>query len=196
MWTLLSALCLGIGLSQGFMLNKSQKWYLQKNDHLGTIPVLAKEWKLKFEINPRYYMNDTANCLNLTSDCNGSTKPGDNTILSISFNGQKGIIINLGRHGEKLIPLPKEREWTSVEAKVQKENGKNNFVFNVNNTRLFNKTIEDPISHHQVQVFAAGSVLDVQPGSMRNLIVSTKTEEVHDGCLQNCSSSSKFFLTI
>ena len=162
---------------------------LKKNNLLGTLPTLAKEWKVTFEFNPRSYsFNGDAQILHMTIDGNKGTVGERTPALWISKKGGVFKVLiktalngkpNEGDLSEK--KPPPVNKWSKVEiSQVRKRNPMGSqgsyYVFSlvIGGEIFMYEENNSPTKFSNVKVYASSRWYPAQAGSIRGLKIETK----------------------
>ena len=109
---------------------------LEKNSLLATLPTLAKEWRISFDLKPKSYNNGFAQVLQLTIG-GKATNIGDRTpalwmykksgvikvVIATTLNGK----VSVAKFLDKKIPFI--NQWTSVE--IGQERKGSDYIFSL-----------------------------------------------------------------
>ena len=145
---------------------------LRRGTLLTTLPILAEEWRVSFEIKPtNYNYNGFAQILQMTTG-GKSGKIGDRT-PALWIHKTKGVYLATTLNGKanegkffktKKPPLNK---WTSVEISQVMDGTKHIFSFTIGGKTLWSVENTKPRKFYSVQVFASSGWYVAQAGSIR-----------------------------
>ena len=168
-----------------------------KGELLNTLPALGKEWKVSFEVNPRYYVGGWGNILHLwypsgvnpsgtnyssvsclaigiqsTRTCSWgscSTKPNR---LSYKYKASEH------QHGyyHDFDSIPQLHQWTKIEVSQIRVGNSYKIVFN---DTAKTRTIWNPKIFEGVEVYASDPWNIAQPGKIRNLRITNLNTGKH-----------------
>ena len=156
-----------------------------KGRHVHTFPVLAKEWKVSFEVNPSTYEDGWRNILHLRYP-SGPSNAGV-TCLRISirsswecnhlrqcFLNPKHITYKFSSNGQDnffddYYAIPQLHQWTKIEVSQMLEGNRYKIVFNSGATK---RTILSPKTFEGVKVYASDPWAVAQQGKIRRLHIT------------------------
>ena len=145
---------------------------LKRDTLLTTLPILAEEWRVSFEIKPtNYNYNGFAQILQITTG-GKSGKIGDRT-PALWIHKTKGVYIATTLNGKPNEGIyfktkkPSLNEWTSVEISQVLEGSKYIFSLIIGGETLWSVENTKPRRFYSVKVFASSSWYTTQAGSIR-----------------------------
>ena len=145
---------------------------LEKNALLTDLPVLAKEWRVSFEIKPTSYnYNGYAQVLQMTTG-GKKGKIGDRT-PALWIHKTKGVYIATTLNGKPneghffKTKKPSLNEWTSVEISQVVVGSKYIFSLIIGGETLWSVENTKPRKFYSVKVFASSGWYAAQEGSIR-----------------------------
>ena len=145
---------------------------LEKNALLTDLPVLAKEWRVSFEIKPTSYKyNGYAQILQMTTG-GKSGKIGDRT-PALWIHKTKGVYIATTLNDKPNEGIffktkkPSLNEWTSVEISQVVVGSKYIFSLIIGGETLWSVENTKPRKFYSVKVFASSGWYTPQEGSIR-----------------------------
>ena len=163
---------------------------LHQNTLLTTLPTLAKEWRVSFELNPRNYdYRSFAQVLQITKG-GKSGNIGDRT-PALWIHRSKGVYLATTLQGKANVgkffrsKKPPLNEWTAVEISQIKQGAKYMFSFVMQGETLWSVENSSPRQFSDVQVFACSPWYTEQAGSIRKF----KIENMMPGEKTNNSQS-------
>ena len=151
---------------------------LKRSTLLTTLPTLAKEWRVSFEINPKSYTyRSYAQVLQMTIG-GKSGNIGDRT-PSLWFHKTRGVYIvttlnGRANVGKFLKPLPPAGEWTTIEIMQAKENSNYMFSLTIGGDRVWSVANSKPEEFSDVEVYASTPWYVAQAGYIRGLLIENK----------------------
>ena len=170
------------------VFDSADEQQLAHNKILGLLPELGKEWRVSFEFRPTSYeFNEVANLIQLTtggvSTEHGSMTPtisfekGNNEKIKMfmitSMNLNANFYFQLGS-----VPVPKIGEWTKIEVDQRQEGCGYVVAISLANKEVSRIENLRPRKFSNVIVLASNAVDEVQPGSIRQLTISSDTGEI------------------
>ena len=158
---------------------------LQKNSLLATLPTLAKEWRISFELKPKSYNNGFAQVLQLTIG-GKATNIGDRTpalwmykksgvikvVIATTLNGK----VSVAKFLEKTSPVI--NQWTSVEIGQERKGSDYIFSLVMRGVTLWSAKNTKPQEFSNVKVFASSDWYVAQSGHIRGLKIENKIQGI------------------
>ena len=139
---------------------------------MDTLPILAEEWRVSFEIKPtNYNYNGYAQILHMTTG-GKIANIGDRT-PALWIHKTKGVYLATTLNGRPYIgkffktKRPSLNQWTRVEMIQAKEGSKHIFSFTIGGETLWSVENTKPRKFYSVQVFASSGWYAAQAGSIR-----------------------------
>ena len=168
----------------------SQGREIVRGELFDTLPVLGKEWKVSFEVNPRRYVGGWGNILHLWYP-NGRNPSGTHyssvSCLAIGIQSTRTCSWRLcstkpnrlsykykaSEHQHKYYhdyySIPQLHQWTKIEVSQIRVGNSYKIVFN---DTAKTRTIWNPRIFEGVEVYASDPWNAVQPGKIRGLSVT------------------------
>ena len=153
---------------------------LKRNTILTTLPILTKEWRVSFELNPTSYnYNGFAQILQL--GIGGKSKNIGDRTPALWIHKSRGVYISTTLNGKasvgKFFPSKKPpiNEWTTVEISQARKGSENIFSLIVKGEKLWEVQNTDPRQFSDVHVFASSQWYVAQAGSIRGLKIENMT---------------------
>ena len=155
---------------------------LVRNKLLATIPELAKEWRVSFEVKPRSFHNtSSASVLHMTIGGKGadlSDNYGDRT-PALWLHGTKGVLVSSAvnrrnRFMKWISKIPPIGNWTNIEVHQVLEGLKLMFEILIDEEKVFSVENEKPENFHDVKIFASSRWGATQNGTIRQLLVESR----------------------
>ena len=163
----------------------SEERQLVKNGLLHTFPVLAKEWKVSFEVNPSTYESGWRNILHLRYPSGPSHAGASCLRISIRSSRQcdhlglcwiipKQITYKYSSNGQDnffddYYAIPQHNRWTKIEVSQILDRNSYKIVFNSGAAR---REILSPKTFEDVKVYASDPWESEQPGKIRRLHIT------------------------
>ena len=145
---------------------------LKRDTLLTTLPILAEEWRVSFEIKPtNYNYNGYAQILQLTTG-GKSSNVGDRT-PALWIHKTRGVYIATTLNGKPYVgklfktKKPPLNKWTSVEISQVLEGSKYIFSLIIGDETLWSVENTKPRKFYSVKVFASSGWYTAQAGSIR-----------------------------
>ena len=147
---------------------------LKRNTILTTLPILTKEWRVSFELNPTSYnYNGFAQILQL--GIGGKSKNIGDRTPALWIHKSRGVYIvttlngkpNAGKYFRS--KKPNVNEWTTVEMSQVKTGPNYIFSLVIKGETLWSVKNTDPREFSSVKVFASSPWYSAQAGSVRGL---------------------------
>ena len=156
---------------------------------LHTLPVLGKEWKVSFEVNPSTFEEGWRNILRLWYPYGGVT-PSGASCLSISILSSRKCTFlgkcntnpkqlsyqflsdgqwNQWKYFHERDLFPQLNEWTKIEVSQQLEGNTYKIRFN---DGAKTEDVQRPKNFEGVKVYASDPSNQTQPGKIRNLRIT------------------------
>ena len=152
---------------------------MKKNSLLTTLPTLAKEWKVSFEINPKSYnYRGYAQVLQMTiGGKNGNV--GDRT-PSLWIHRTRGVYIittldgraNVGKSFSK--KKPPIGQWTRIQISQAKQDSSYMFSLTIGGETVWSVANSKPEEFSDVKVYASSPWYVAQAGNIRGLQIENK----------------------
>ena len=170
----------GAGLiSWNTVFSFPREHWLERHLLLTTLPTLAKEWRVTFELKPMgYNYNSYANVLHMTTSANNKNIVGYQT-PALWIHGSRGVYIGTALNGKaddgKLFKTKKPPidEWTRVEISQVKHGSKYIFSLVIKGEKLWSVENTNPRQFSNVRVYASRGV--AQDGYIRKLKIENMT---------------------
>ncbi|XP_065639349.1 uncharacterized protein LOC124818004 isoform X1 [Hydra vulgaris] len=150
---------------------------LKKEGLLAAFPVLAKSYKISFDLKPNSYSYGFHNVIHFVVGNDFSRYRNSTPALSFyedKYNSEGFYIAtpingnpNRGIYTDAL-PL---NEWTNVVISQQRNNSKYIFTIDLNGTNVFTERNNKPQKFNNVKVFASDPWYPSHDGSIKNLII-------------------------
>ena len=171
---------------------------LQKNSLLATLPTLAKEWRISFDLKPKSYNNGFAQVLQLTIG-GKATNIGDRTpalwmykksgvikvVIATTLNGK----VSVAKFLDKKIPVV--NHWASVEIGQERKGSDYIFSLVISGETLWSTKNTKPQEFSNVKVFASSNWYVAQSGYIRGLKIENKIQGIIPVC-QFCYTTASF----
>ena len=145
---------------------------MKRGTLLTTLPILAEEWRVSFEIKPTSYnYNGFAQILQMTTG-GKIANVGDRT-PALWIHKTKGVYLATTLNGRPYIgkffktKKPSLNQWTTVEMSQTKEGSKHIFSFTIGGETLWSVENTKPKKFYSVKVFASSGWYVAQAGSIR-----------------------------
>ena len=172
---------------------------LQKNSLLATLPTLAKEWRISFELKPKSYNNGFAQVLQLTIG-GKATNIGDRTpalwmykksgvikvVIATTLNGK----VSVAKFLEKTSPVI--NQWTSVEIGQERKGSDYIFSLVMRGVTLWSAKNTKPQEFSNVKVFASSDWYVAQSGYIRGLKIENKIQGIIPHVRHFCYTTPSF----
>ena len=177
--------------SWNMVFNSTAGQRIVKNKLLATIPKLAKEWRVSFEVKPRSYQNrSSASVFHMTIGGRGSD-PSDNygdRTPALWLHGTKGVLVSSAVNRRACFPkwisqIPPLGRWTKIEVYQILKGFRYMFEILIDEDRVFSVENEKPEIFYDVKIFASSPWGAVQNGTIRKIIVETLNESDKSGIL-------------
>ena len=171
------------------VFNSSARQRIVKNKLLATIPKLAKEWRVSFEVKPKSYHNrSSASVLHMTVGGKGSD-PSDNygdRTPALWLHGTKGVLVSSAVNRRACFPkwvskIPPLGRWTKIEVHQVLKGFRSMFEIFIDEDRVYSVENEKPEIFHDVKIFASSPWGPAQNGKIRNILVETFNESNTSG---------------
>ena len=154
---------------------------LVKDNLLTTLPSLGKEWRVTHEFRPTdYSTKGWTNSLHLTTG--GNTGHGKR-IPAIFFKAAKGMCVTFQKDDSsntkqyiKGDDLPAINKWTRIKISQELLDQKYMLTITIGCKKVFTVQNYKPNEYSEVKVLASDSFYAAHPGSIRNLIIETRTD--------------------
>ena len=177
---------------------------IAKNSLLTTIPNMAKEWKVAFDVMPTdYSFSGYASVLHLTIGGKGvgsSAKVGDRT-PAIWFHKTRGVMVSSALDGKasynKLSKnLPLAGEWIRIEVSQILISSQYMYSVTIGDNQVFAKPNTKPVELSGVKVYSGSPWYSGQKGLLRNLKIEMKIpiEGPTSGCINAGNSHFHFYV--
>ena len=164
----------------------SEEHGLVRGRLLHTFPVLAKEWKVSFEVNPSTYEDGWRNilhlrypsgffhagvsCLSISIQssrwCNSDGWQCSTNPIRLSY---KFLSNGEAKYFRDYLHIPQLRTWSKIEVKLVFEGDSYKILFN-NGTKT--KPVLSPEIFEDVKVYASDPWNEAQPGKIRDLCIT------------------------
>ena len=167
---------------------------IAKSSLLTTIPLMTKEWKVTFEVNPTdYSVNGYASVLHGSIGGKGS-KIGDR-IPAIWFHPTKGLLVATALNGKASYsrhfkPLPPVGEWTKIEVSQSLVSSRYIFSIAIGNKHELTKENTKPVELSDVKVYSGSPWYSGQNGLIKDLKILTKDCQLSGKSNSLCFSMS------
>ena len=156
----------------------SSEHLLKKSSLLTTLPILTKEWRLTFEINPKSYASGYSQVVQITKG-GKSGQIGDRT-PSLWFHKSRGVYLATTLSGKANVgkffrnSLPRVGEWTRLVISQAKVGSKYIFSLILAGKELWSAENLRPLEFSDVKVYASSPWYPAQEASIRGLRVENK----------------------
>ena len=156
---------------------------LQKNSLLATLPTLAKEWRISFDLKPKSYNNGFAQVLQLTIG-GKATNIGDRTpaLWMYKRNGVVKVVVATTLNGKASVSKisnelpPAINEWTNFEISQERRGSDYIFTLVMKGKTLWSAKNTKPQEFSSVKVFASSNWYVAQSGYIRGLKIENKIQ--------------------
>ena len=151
---------------------------LKKSSLLTTLPILPKEWRLTFEINPKSYASSYSQVLQISKGGKVG-QIGDRT-PSLWFHKSRGIYLVTALSGKANVgkffrnSLPRVGEWTRLVISQAKVGSKYIFSLVVDGEELWSAENLRPLEFSNVKVYDSSPWYPAQEASIRGLHIENK----------------------
>ena len=153
---------------------------LVRDNLLTTLPSLGKEWRVTHEFRPTdYSAKGWTNSLHLTK---GGNKGHGKRTPAIFFHATKGIVVAFAKddssntkHYIKGDDRPPTNEWTRIKISQELLNQKYMITIRIGCKTVFTVQNKKPNEYSEIKVYASDQFYAALPGSIRNLIIETRT---------------------
>ena len=150
---------------------------LVRDNLLTTLPSLGKEWRVTHEFRPTdYSAKGWTNSLHLTTGGNKKRMP------AIFFHASKGMVVAFPKddssntkHYIKGDDRPATNEWNRIKISQELLDQKYMITITIGCKKVFSVQNNKPNEYSEVMVYASNPFYAAQPGSIKNLIIETKT---------------------
>ena len=156
----------------------SSEHLLKKSSLLTTLPILTKEWRLTFEINPKSYASSYSQVVQITKG-GKSGQIGDRT-PSLWFHKGRGVYLATTLSGKANVgkffrnSLPRVGEWTRLVISQAKVGSKYIFSLILAGKELWSAENLRPLEFSNVKVYASSPWYPAQEASIRGLRIENK----------------------
>ena len=154
-----------------------------KSALLTTLPNMAKEWGVTFDIKPAdFRYSGFASVIHFTiggSGLGSGAKVGDR-IPAIWFHRTRGVLVSTALNGLPAVSkflnnLPPAGSWTSIEVSQRLVSSKYMFTITVGKKQVFSRENTKPVDLSNVKVYSGSPWYVAQKGSLRNLKIDMNT---------------------
>ena len=144
---------------------------------LTTIPTLAKEWRIAFEIKLTEFTDTNNNIIHLTSTDKDEYKTHGDRIPIILLEEQK-LYVRSSVNGnpdyrQVFSDVLSLNQWTRIEVGQQQKDGDFIYSISMGGQELHSVVNTRPMEFTGVKVYASNPWFTAQPGAIRNLMVET-----------------------
>ena len=162
----------------------SSEHLLKKNDLLATLPTLAKEWRLSFEIKPENYTHRSYGQVIHLTQGEQFGHVGDRT-PALWFHKSRGVYLvttlngqaNVGKFFRNSLPTP--GVWTRFEISQTKVGSSYIFSLYIAGEEVWSVTNTKPREFSDIKVYAASPWYRPQNGSIRDFQIENKLRGIH-----------------
>ena len=147
---------------------------------LTTIPTLAKEWRIAFEIRPTEFTDTNNNIIHLTSTDKDEYETHGDRIPIILLEKQK-VYVRSSINGnpdysQVFTDVLSLNQWTRIEICQQKIKGQYIYSISIGGKELHSTENTRPKEFSEVKVYASNPWHAAQPGAIRDLMLETSGE--------------------
>ena len=157
---------------------------LAKNNLIGKLPSLAKEWRVSFDFKPEKYSNDGLMSILYLTVGGNTAKHGDMTPAVYFYKGSIWLGFSRGKNFKSIHDVMDSEQipiniWITM--KISQElNNKGTYIIklDVGGREVFLLENEIPRNFSNVKVYASGPWRAPQPGFIRDIVIEETLKQV------------------